>query len=106
MPGHDYKKIFEQFSRLKIMVVGDVMVDAYVFGKVERISPEAPVPVVTVEKKSNRLGGAANVALNLKSLGAEPFLCSVTGAERKGEEFMGLLADEDISGDAIIFSKD
>jgi rfaE bifunctional protein kinase chain/domain len=106
MPGHDYKSIFEQFRRLKIMVVGDVMVDAYVFGKVERISPEAPVPVVTVERKASRLGGAANVALNLKSLGAEPVLCSVTGADRKGEEFRNLLADEKISGEAVITSND
>lgn len=106
MPGHDYEKIFEQFRRLKIMVVGDVMVDAYVFGKVERISPEAPVPVVTVEKRASRLGGAANVALNLKSLGAEPVLCSVTGADPIGEEFRELLAMEKISGEAVIASHD
>jgi D-glycero-beta-D-manno-heptose-7-phosphate kinase len=106
MPGHDFKKIFEQFRRLNVMVVGDVMVDAYIFGKVERISPEAPVPVVTVEKRVSRLGGAANVALNLKSLGAEPFLCSVTGDDPKGEEFRILLADEKISGEAVISSTD
>jgi rfaE bifunctional protein kinase chain/domain len=106
MPGHDFRKIFEQFRQLRIMVVGDVMVDAYIFGKVERISPEAPVPVVTVEKRVNRLGGAANVALNLKSLGAEPVLCSVTGEDPKGEEFRRLLAQENISGVAVLSSSD
>jgi D-glycero-beta-D-manno-heptose-7-phosphate kinase len=106
MPGHDFRKIFEQFRQLRIMVVGDVMVDAYIFGKVERISPEAPVPVVTVEKRVNRLGGAANVALNLKSLGAEPVLCSVTGDDPKGEEFRRLLDHENISGDAVLASSD
>jgi rfaE bifunctional protein kinase chain/domain len=106
MPGHDFQKIFDQFRRLKIMVVGDVMVDAYIFGRVDRISPEAPVPVVTVEKRVSRLGGAANVALNLKSLGAEPILCSVTGEDPKGEEFRNLLADAGISYEGILTSRD
>ncbi|MFN5884915.1 MAG: D-glycero-beta-D-manno-heptose-7-phosphate kinase, partial [Bacteroidota bacterium] len=66
------KEILEKFKGLKVLVVGDVMIDAYYFGKVDRISPEAPVPVVAVEKKENRLGGAANVAMNLVALGAKP----------------------------------
>lgn len=106
MPGRDYKKVFEQFSHLRVMVIGDVMVDAYIFGKVERFSPEAPVPVVTVEKRVNRLGGAANVAVNLKSLGAEPILCSVIGNDLKGKEFRQLLDDAKISGEAIMAGKD
>ena len=104
MPRRDYQQLFEQFRQVKVMVVGDVMVDAYLFGKVDRISPEAPVPVVSVDKRVNRLGGAANVALNLKALGAEPVLCSVLGNDQKGKEFMQLLQDEQISGDAIITS--
>ena len=54
----------EKFKNIKVLVLGDVMIDAYLFGKVERISPEAPVPVVAVTRKENRLGGAANVAVN------------------------------------------
>lgn len=104
MPGRDYRKVFEDFRRLRIMVIGDVMVDAYIFGRVDRISPEAPVPVVTVEKRLSRLGGAANVALNLKSLGAEPVLCSVAGRDAKGEEFRRLLSDAGISSEQIITS--
>jgi D-glycero-beta-D-manno-heptose-7-phosphate kinase len=89
-----------------VMVIGDVMVDAYIFGRVDRISPEAPVPVVTVEKRVSRLGGAANVALNLKSMGAEPVLCSVIGKDIKGDEFIQLLKDEKISAGAIHASND
>lgn len=106
MGQRDYLKVFEAFRHLRVMVIGDVMVDAYIFGKVERISPEAPVPVVSVEKRVNRLGGAANVALNLRSLGAEPVLCSVIGNDPKGEEFRKLLAEEKISGEAILTSHD
>lgn len=104
MGQRDYREVFEAFRHLRVMVIGDVMVDAYIFGKVERISPEAPVPVVSVEKRVNRLGGAANVALNLKSLGAEPVLCSVIGNDPKGEEFRKLLAKEKISGEAVLTS--
>jgi rfaE bifunctional protein kinase chain/domain len=106
MPGRNYQEVFEQFRNLRVMVIGDVMVDAYLLGKVERISPEAPVPVVLVEKRVSRLGGAANVALNLKSLGAEPVLCSVIGRDPKGEDFRQLLAEEGIPGDAVVTSLD
>ncbi len=106
MPGRDYRKIFEQFSHLRVMVIGDVMVDAYIFGKVERISPEAPVPVVSVEKRASHLGGAANVALNLKSLGAKPLLCSVIGNDPRGMEFRQLLAEAKIPGEAVLSSKE
>ena len=106
MPGRNYQQVFEQFRHLRVMVIGDVMVDAYIFGKVERISPEAPVPVVLVEKRVNLLGGAANVALNLRSLGAEPVLCSVIGHDSKGEDFRQLLSEAGISGEAVITSND
>lgn len=94
-------KIFNFFNDQKILVIGDVMVDSYLWGKVDRISPEAPVPVVAVKKRENRLGGAANVALNLKSLGAKPVLCSVIGNDLKGNEFIELLKNEKLSYEGI-----
>jgi D-glycero-beta-D-manno-heptose-7-phosphate kinase len=106
MPGRNYEQIFEQFTHQRVLVIGDVMVDAYLIGKVDRISPEAPVPVVTVEKRLNRLGGAANVALNLKALGAEPVLCSVIGDDAKGKEFSDLLKAENISAEAVLTSSE
>ena len=66
------------FSKLKVLVIGDYMIDEYIFGSSKRMSPEAPVPVVEVKKHENRLGGAANVALNLQSLGATPIPVSYT----------------------------
>ena len=60
----DYTELFQSFSDQRILIIGDVMIDAYLWGTVDRVSPEAPVPVVSVEKRENRLGGAANVALN------------------------------------------
>ncbi len=100
------KDIIEKFLGLKVLVVGDVMVDAYLLGKVERISPEAPVPVVAVEKKEYRLGGAANVALNLASLGAKPILCSVIGEDIEGNEFLQLLESSNLNPSGIVRSKD
>jgi len=73
------KDIINKFEGLRVLVIGDVMIDAYMIGQVERISPEAPVPVLAVQRKEYRLGGAANVALNLVALGAKPILCSVIG---------------------------
>ena len=66
--------LFKAFESLKVLIFGDVMIDSYLWGKVERISPEAPVPIINVQKKDHRLGGAANVALNVQSLGATPIL--------------------------------
>jgi D-glycero-beta-D-manno-heptose-7-phosphate kinase len=97
-------EIFERFRGLPVMVIGDVMIDSYLWGKVNRISPEAPVPIVTVNKRTHRLGGAANVALNLKALGAEPCLCSVTGTDEKAELFGNLLAENELNNDGIIKS--
>ncbi|MCF8228451.1 MAG: hypothetical protein K9G58_13650 [Bacteroidales bacterium] len=100
------EKIFEGFNRKKVMIIGDVMVDAYLWGHVDRISPEAPVPIVSVNKRENRLGGAANVALNIRSLGAEPILCSVIGKDQKGDEFIGLLEKDGLTTRGIIKSHD
>ena len=66
----DFNALFKEFNSKKVLIVGDAMIDAYMWGDINRISPEAPVPVVEVHTHENRLGGAANVALNLKSLGA------------------------------------
>lgn len=99
-------KLFETFNDLNVLIIGDVMVDSYLWGKVERISPEAPVPVVSVSKRENRLGGAANVALNVKAMGANPILCSVVGGDQKGTEFVGLLEEQGMETLGIIKSKD
>lgn len=99
-------QLFDSFNNLKVLVVGDIMLDAYVWGKVDRISPEAPVPIVSIEKRVNKLGGAANVALNLKSLGAEPIICSVIGDDQKGSELINELNIESLSANGIIKSAD
>ncbi|MEE4260722.1 MAG: bifunctional ADP-heptose synthase [Bacteroidales bacterium] len=97
-------RLFSGFNNLSALIIGDVMVDAYLWGKVERISPEAPVPIVSVHKRENRLGGAANVGLNIKSLGAEAYLCAVIGNDQKGTEFLELLDNEGISKQGIVLS--
>lgn len=86
------RQLANSFSRLRVLIVGDVMVDSYMWGRVERISPEAPVPIVTVTKKEIRPGGAANVALNILSLGATPVLCSVTGSDEPGKQFAKMIS--------------
>ncbi len=98
--------LLEKFKNKTVLVIGDVMVDSYLWGRVDRISPEAPVPVVAVKRRSNSLGGAANVALNLKALGARPVLCSVVGEDVKGGEFLEMLRSEDLSAEGVIQSKD
>jgi rfaE bifunctional protein kinase chain/domain len=100
-----YTQLFEQFSSLKVLIIGDVMIDAYLWGNVDRISPEAPVPIVHVNRRANRLGGAANVALNIKALGAEPIMCSVIGNDNQGNAFLDLLTDANISDAGIVKSK-
>jgi rfaE bifunctional protein kinase chain/domain len=100
------KKLFENFSRLKVLIIGDAMVDAYVWGRVERISPEAPVPVVTITKKEERPGGAANVALNIKALGAMPVLCTLTGKDENGKKFISLMKKNNLPVNGILASKE
>ena len=97
-------QIFNKFNDLRVLIIGDVMVDTYVWGKVNRISPEAPVPIVSINKKENRLGGAANVALNVQALGATPVLCSVIGEDVDGQTFIELLNSRGISTEGIIKS--
>ncbi len=99
-------QVFQDFSKLKALIIGDVMMDAYTWGDVDRISPEAPVPVVRVRKRDYRLGGAANVALNVQALGAEPLLCSVIGTDLDGDRFNELLKKRNISSIGIVTSED
>lgn len=101
----DITTIFESFNSLNILVIGDVMIDSYLWGKADRISPEAPVPVVSVKERQERLGGAANVALNLQALGANPILCSVIGKDSKAVDFSNLLQKNHLSEEGIIRSE-
>ncbi len=98
-------QLFDSFKNKKVLVLGDVMLDAYIYGSVKRISPEAPVPVINVERREKRLGGAANVALNVQALGATPVLCSVVGDDEDGAAFAELLKDRGITDKGIIRSQ-
>ena len=98
--------LFKAFEDLKVLILGDVMIDAYLFGKVDRISPEAPVPIIAVSKRRNLLGGAANVALNVRALGATPLMCSVIGNDTQGGVFLKLLRDLGLREDGICRSDD
>jgi rfaE bifunctional protein kinase chain/domain len=91
---------------MNVLIIGDVMIDNYLWGKVERISPEAPVPIVSIQKKESRLGGAANVAINIQSLGANPFLCSVIGGDSNGRAFLDLLQLMNMSSEGLFQSND
>ncbi|MCB0476999.1 MAG: D-glycero-beta-D-manno-heptose-7-phosphate kinase [Crocinitomicaceae bacterium] len=97
----NFRKIFESFKDQDVLIIGDVMIDSYVEGKVNRISPEAPVPILNFAKRENRLGGAANVALNIHSMGANPIICSVIGNDENADVFLDLLKDENISAEGI-----
>ena len=96
---------FKSFNKLNVLIIGDVMIDAYMWGNVNRISPEAPVPIVAIHKKENRLGGAANVALNIQAMGANPVLCSVIGDDDGSKIFFDLLKQQKLSSKGIISSK-
>lgn len=98
----DFNTLFQEFSNKKVLIVGDAMIDTYMWGEVNRMSPEAPVPVVEVQKHENRLGGAANVALNLKALGATPILCSVVGTGNRGILFKELMDESNLSTVGIL----
>lgn len=101
--NHKYlDELFDSFNNLKVLIIGDVMLDAYYWGKVDRISPEAPVPIVSVEKRDQRMGGAANVALNIKALGANPILCSIIGQDDAGDAFLDLVEKNEHSKKAIL----
>ena len=97
---------FQKFNSLKIAVVGDVMVDAYIWGEVSRISPEAPVPIINLSKREDRIGGAANVALNLVALGIQAEIISVVGKDEAGEKLTNLFQKKNIRNDNVVYSKE
>lgn len=97
MSNIDFDKLFAGFSNIKVGVIGDVMLDVYWWGHVERISPEAPVPVVALDKKEHRIGGAGNVALNLAALGANVSVLTVMGADDNGSALTTLFNEQHIN---------
>jgi D-glycero-beta-D-manno-heptose-7-phosphate kinase len=94
--------LFEKFNTYNTLIVGDVMIDTYFWGKVDRISPEAPVPIITRSDIEHRLGGAANVARNIKALGANPILCSVIGNDDKADIFLDVMQQRGLNTEGII----
>jgi D-glycero-beta-D-manno-heptose-7-phosphate kinase len=105
MPVTDFDKLFHDFTQLKVAVIGDVMLDTYWWGNVDRISPEAPVPVVAVTKREHRIGGAGNVALNIASLGASVSMISVLGKDDDGEQLIKLLLQNNINTKYLVHSE-
>ena len=98
----DPRTTLDAFQGTSVLVLGDVMVDAYLWGRVDRISPEAPVPVVHVYERSARLGGAANVALNLAALGARPVVVSTVGHDAEADRLERLLKEAGLSTEGIV----
>lgn len=102
----DFERLIAGVAEQTILIVGDVMIDSYLWGDVERISPEAPVPIVAVNRRENRLGGAANVALNIQAMGAKPIMCTVLGNDEKANEFITLMKSSNMDTQGIIKSDD
>ena len=100
----ELKKIFDDMDGVHVVVVGDVMLDNYWWGSVERISPEAPVPIVALNRRESRLGGAANVALNCRALGAKVTLASVVGDDSEGTTLIKLANEAGIDSSLIMQS--
>ncbi len=105
MKMSDFEIFTSQLTKQNVLIVGDVMIDAYIWGGVDRISPEAPVPVVAETRRENRLGGAANVALNIRALGANPILCTVLGHDAKSHDFETMMANADMTAEGILTSE-
>jgi rfaE bifunctional protein kinase chain/domain len=98
----DFPQLFNDFRQKKVLIIGDVMIDTYLWGNVGRVSPEAPVPIVSGVIEENRLGGAANVALNVKAMGAVPILCSVIGEDGRGKLFLELMEEQNLSDIGLV----
>ncbi|PID27475.1 MAG: D-glycero-beta-D-manno-heptose-7-phosphate kinase [Candidatus Cloacimonadota bacterium] len=96
------REVIKRFKGKKILIIGDLMIDHYIWGGVERISPEAPVPVVDVKGEEYRLGGAANVVSNIKSLGADPYFIGLVGNDENGKILKNLFIEKGINPDNII----
>lgn len=100
----DFKQLFGGFGKIRVGVIGDVMLDTYLWGHVERISPEAPVPIIALERREERIGGAGNVALNLASLGATVSMLSVMGKDADGASLDALLRGSGIDTSYLLAS--
>ena len=98
----EFESLFNKFLNQKVLIIGDVMIDTYLWGSVGRVSPEAPVPIVSGVIEENRLGGAANVALNVKAMGAVPILCSVIGDDDRGKLFLELMGEQYLSDIGLV----
>lgn len=98
------QECFDKIAGERILIVGDVMIDSYMWGNVTRISPEAPVPVVSVTKREKRLGGAANVALNIEAMGATPIICSVLGNDDSSKDFQQIMYQNNMDRRGIVTS--
>lgn len=103
-PDFFMQAVFDAFNGLNVLVIGDVMLDSYVFGRVDRISPEAPVPVVVANRREFRLGGAGNVLLNVQALGARAIACSVVGQDSYGDELCKHLEEKGLTTEGMIRS--
>ena len=97
--------LFTRMNSLHVAIIGDVMLDNYWWGEVDRISPEAPVPIVALSKRESRLGGAANVALNCHALGAKVSLCTVIGEDSEGDTLLRLAAESGINTAQVLRSR-
>ncbi len=106
MTKAELTQIFEDIANLHVVVVGDVMLDNYWWGRVERVSPEAPVPIVELSKRESRLGGAANVALNCKALGAKVTLASIAGNDHEGHVLKDMAEQQDIDVSLLMLSSE
>ena len=98
-------KVFEKIRGQKVLIIGDAMIDTYMWGHVGRVSPEAPVPVVTGVIEEDRLGGAGNVALNIKAMGAVPVLCSVIGDDKRGKLFLDLMEEQNLGDVGLVMDR-
>lgn len=105
MKKDNIEQVFSKFSELNVLIIGDAMIDTYLWGKVDRISPEAPIPIVTVSKQENRLGGAGNVSLNIQALGATPILVSIIGDDEKGKIFAKLMNENSLTSEGLFVDK-
>lgn len=99
------REILNGGARKRIIVLGDLMLDRYLWGNVSRISPEAPVPIINIEDEEIRLGGAGNVANNLIGLGALPLMAGVVGDDEWGDRFRSMLSEKKLSSDGVITDK-
>jgi rfaE bifunctional protein kinase chain/domain len=98
----ELNKAFISFNKINVLIIGDLMLDSYFWGDVSRISPEAPVPIVSVSKKENRLGGAGNVAKNIQAMGGTPYLCGVIGKDDNGDRILKIMKENKLPVQGIV----